>query len=80
MAEKAHTAEIENQKITTRAEARAFQGAAWAVAFFPWLLGVATIGLLIAGESASAALTGLAAAFAIGPQIITATRSKRQSK
>lgn len=80
MAEKAHAAEIENQKITTRAEARAFQGAAWAVAFFPWLLGVATIGLLIAGESASAALTGLATAFAIGPQIITATRSKKQSK
>lgn len=80
MAEKTHAAEIENQRITTRAEARAFLGAAWAVAFFPWLLGIATIGLLIAGEPASAALTGLATAFSIGPQIIAETRSKKQSK
>lgn len=36
MAEKRQQAEIDQQLMTSRAEAHAFVGAAWAVSFFPW--------------------------------------------
>ncbi|MBF0698036.1 DUF2335 domain-containing protein [Actinomyces bowdenii] len=78
MAERALEARIEDQHTTARAEARAFLGAAWAVSFFPWLLGVLTIGLMLAGESAVAAVTALVTAATAGPQIIAAIRSGRR--
>lgn len=78
MAERALDARIEDQHTTTRAEARAFLGAAWAVAYFPWLLGGLTVGLMLAGESTAAAVTALATAATAGPQIIAAIRSGRR--
>lgn len=62
MAENRQTAEIENQRLMTRAEARAFLGSAWAVSFLPWGLLVATVILGIYGQPVAATLTGVATA------------------
>lgn len=77
MAEKRQQAEIDQQLMTSRAEARAFVGAAWAVSFFPWALTLLTAGLLAVGQTMPAAAAGIAAALSAGPQIIAATRPKR---
>ena len=77
MAENRQAAEIENQRLTTRAEARAFLGSAWAVAFLPWGLLVATVILGIYGQPVAATLTGVATAVSAGPQIIAASRSNK---
>ena len=80
MAEQRQANELEMQMTTTRAEARSFLGASWAVAFFPWGLAIITAGLLVAGENASASITGLATAFTAGPQIIAAARPRKQNQ
>lgn len=79
MAENRQAAEIENQRLTTRAEARAFLGSAWAVAFLPWGLLVATVTLGIYGQPVAATLTGVATAVSAGPQIIAASRSNKSN-
>ena len=78
MAEQRQRAEIENQQVIARAEARAFVSASWAVSFLPWVLAALTVGLLIAGESGAAAMTALGTAISAGPQIIAATRPARK--
>ena len=79
MAENRQTAEIENPRIMTRAEAQAFLGSAWAVSFLPWGLLVATAILAIAGQSVAAVLSALAAGATAGPQIIAASRSNKSN-
>ena len=64
MAEKRQQAEIDQRIMTSRAEARAFVGAAWAVSFFPWALTLLTAGLLAAGQTIPATAAGIAAALA----------------
>ena len=80
MAEKRQQAEIDQRIMTSRAEARAFVGAAWAVSFFPWALTLLTAGLLATGQTIPATAAGIAAALTAGPQIIAAARTKRNEE
>lgn len=77
MAEQRQAAEIANQRTTTKSEALAFTGAAWAVSFFPWALAGLTAGLLVVHQPAAAAITGIVTAGAAGPQIIAAARPNK---
>lgn len=77
MAEKEQAAEIENLKMTTRAEGWGFLGSAWAVSFLPWGLLVATVILGICGQTVPASLTGIATFASVGPQIIEAVRPSK---
>ena len=80
MAEKRQQAEIDQRIMTSRAEARAFVGAAWAVSFFPWALTLLTAGLLATGQTIPATAAGIAAVLTAGPQIIAAARPKRNEE
>lgn len=70
-------AEIDQDVIPVKAEARALVAATIAVSYFPWVAIIGAVALIFAGEQGAAVVAGVAGLVTIGPQVIQATRKPR---